>query len=380
MIRKAISLGALLLCSLMVLPASSAVDELHMLFVESLEEGDLDSAVESYEELQKEVAKDARDASRLADEARKRGNKEVVEEQEAYLKYLIGLKMDAEETDMLLDLILESGESHYSVWLYLNSEYYKPTLTVDWSTSGESLSSDSVRTLTVQPGTWVHLPSAIELKLPLSRTGMLEGWGTAEGELLYEPGEAIEMPLEDTTLYAVWKTAVSFFDPFSGLDMTVEGVKQGDLVGVPVLPERDGYLFAGWWDRTSGAYIAPEDTEFAVEGNGAFFEALWVKLTVKNLMPRRYVGSIPPNKPAEFAFVLKNDGTERMTDVEVEFTSDELLLNRNVFNVKSISAGKEQYMTGLNIVADGEGSYPLTATVTDKYGHEWEYSFTVKAQ
>ena len=380
--RKAISVGVLCLACLMSLSAATAVEELHALFEEALAAGKPGDAVECYEELQKEVAREARSALMFREEARKAGNKVVEAEQEEYLAFLRSLRMNEAETDALLSLILETGEEEYAAWLYLNSEYYEPALTLDWSSSGDSLASSSLRVLSVQPGATLYLPTALEIKLPLSRAGLLKGWGTLDGELLYEPGTVVKMPLESMTLYAVWTPAVSFFDAFSGLDVSFEGLSEGEALSVPELDERYGYIFAGWWDRTSGAYISPDETETVLVGNGAFYEALWIKLEVKNLMARRYAGTVPSNKPVEFAFVLRNDGTERMKDITVEFLADtdKLVLNRNVFHVDALSAGKDMYLSGLNIVADGEGEYGLTAKVTDGYGHEWEYPFTIQAK
>ena len=382
MIRKTITVGMVLLASLLTLSAADSVDELHSLFLESLEAGKLESAIESYEELQKESAKDARDMLRFREEARKTGNKDLEKEAEAYLEYLRGLRMNEAETGKVLSLIQETGYDEYAPWLFVNSDYYRPTLTLDWSTSDTGFSDSAKREMLVQPGTVIHLPTAQELKLPLSRVGLLKGWGTQDGELLYSPGETITMPVDSFTLYAVWTPAVSFFDYFSGLDYAIEGFEPGVTLTVPELDEREGFIFAGWWDRTNGAYIGPDETEFIPVGNGAFYEALWIKLEVTNLVARRYIGSIPSNKPVEFAFVLKNDGTERMTDIKIEFTSDDpLVMARKDFEVSALGAGKEQYITGLNVVADGPGSYELIANVKCMDGvYTWTYPFTITAK
>ena len=55
-----------------------------------------------------------------------------------------------------------------------------------------------------------------------------------------------------------------------------------------------GYVFTGWVDSATGEYIAPDETEYTLEGNGASFTALWKKVDFSDASATPYdISALP---------------------------------------------------------------------------------------
>ena len=171
-----------------------------------------------------------------------------------------------------------------------------------------------------------------------------------------------------------------FKDEVTGFESDITDISSGDEVAVPVLSAPDdSYIFAGWVDRSTGEYIAPEDTETTLEGNGAVFEALWKKAEITALDSKHYdLASIPMNTQIDLTFMLSNIGTEDLRGLTIECTGDEGLkvLNGNG-SISFLGDGNDVMLRGLRAVGTESGNHTLTITVTDRDGDTWSSSFDV---
>ena len=230
------------------------------------------------------------------------------------------------------------------------------------------------------PGGEITLPDADDIRVNTAAAGVLTGWGVVPGEVTYQAGETIEAPYTDQTLYAVWETRVDFIDPMSGTESTVTDAVSGDTIAVPAVnPSDDSMVFAGWVDRTTGEYIAPDDTEVVLEGNGAIFEALWKNAGISDLEPRHYdAAAIPVNTQADLTFTITNGGTEDLRSLDIECTGDEgLTVLRGNGTIRSVDAGDSVTVQGIRIVGTAAGDHVLSITATDRDGDAWSADFTV---
>ena len=352
-------------------------------FTDALASGDAAAAIESYEEMIEASQKAYQKAQRSYEKALDAGNMRKASEARSDMRASLYQGMTEEETNELLSLIIaEDGDrkAEDAQWLRLHSRYYSPSITYSWSTSGEGYSFSYTSSQTVMPGGEITLPDADDIRVNTAAAGVLTGWGVVPGEVTYQAGETIEAPYTDQTLYAVWETRVEFIDPVSGTESTVTDAVSGDTIAVPAVnPSDDSMVFAGWVDRTTGEYIAPDDTEVVLEGNGAIFEALWKNAEISDLEPRHYdAAAIPVNTQADLTFTLTNGGTEDLRALDIECTGDEgLTVLRGNGTIRSVDAGDSVTVQGIRIVGTAAGDHVLSITATDRDGDTWSADFTV---
>ena len=372
-------------CSLLIAADTS---ELYQMFSDAVTEGNTADAISLYGNLQERINKDYNKAERSYEKALEAGN--IRKAREAYaemLNFSDQYSMTEEQSDALLTAILSGDEdkrAENAAWLYENSPYYAPSVTYDWSAKGDNYSYRYTRRISVTPGCEITLPTASDIGADTSTAGVLVGWGITPDEVTYEPGEIINAPYTSQTYYAVWKTAVTFSDPVTGLESTVDGTSDGDIVEVPALTAPDeSYVFTGWVDSATGEYIAPDETEYTLEGNGASFTALWKKVDFSDASATPYdISALPAGTQAELSFDITNSGTEAVRNAAIEVTSSspELKVLNGEGRVRFIAPERTLTMQGLKVVATEPGTYDLNVTLTDRDDDVWTMNYSVTAE
>ena len=352
-------------------------------FTAALESGDAAQAIESYSDMLSQVQKDHQKAQRSYEKALDAGNMQKAREAWYEMNAVSYSAMTRDETDQLLSLIIAEDEpqrAEDAAWLMENSRYYRPSVSFEWSASGDSYSFRYSSSRSVVPGEDLVLPDADSMRVDTSAAGVLVGWGVTPGEIMYQPGETIKAPYTDQTFYAVWETRVVFRDELTNTESTISDAQDDDAIAVPSLTAPDGsYVFAGWVDRSTGEYIAPDETEVVLEGNGAYFEALWKNAQLVDAKARHYsIDAIPAGTQADISFTIENNGTEDIRDAEVVCSgSDGLSVLRTNGSIRRIGADSSVAVQGVRVVATEPGSYTLHATLTDRDGDVWSADFPV---
>ena len=380
--KRTIGIAAVLLAAVMTLGAADAA-ELRTRFSEALSSGDASEAIARYDDMISQARKDYQKAERSYEKAMEAGNMAKAREAWNDMHSASVSPMTADETDQMLSLILaedDDQKAEDAAWLMVNSRYYNPSITYRWSSSGDSYSFSYSSSRSVTPGEEVTLPDTDSLRVNTSAAGVLTGWGITPDEKTYEPGETIAAPYTDQTLYAIWESRVVFSDPVTGTESTVTDASDGDSIAVPEITEPDdSYVFAGWVDRSTGEYIAPDETTVELEGNGAVFEALWKNAEISELESKHYdISALPVNTQTDLSFVVTNNGTEDLKNIKVECTSEDGLsvLSGNG-SIRSIPAGESVVVQGLKVVGTEPGDYMINISLTDRDDDVWSGDFSV---
>lgn len=380
--RRITGVVAVLLVSSAFLWAAD-VSELRTAFTDAIANGDAAQAIENYNDMVDQANKDYKKAQRSYEKALEAGNMLKAREARADMYNASYSAMTKDETDSLLSLILSENEEQKAkdvAWLLENSRYYNPSITYEWSSSGDNYSFSYSSTVSVVPGEELTLPDKDSIRINRAAAGILVGWGVTPDEITYQPGETITAPYTDQTLYAIWDTEVLFTDPITGTESEVTNVSSGDIIDVPSLGDvDDSYIFAGWVDRSTGEYIAPDETTVELEGNGAVFEALWKNAEISELESKHYdVSALPVNTQTDLSFVVTNNGTEDLKNIKVECTSEDGLsvLSGNG-SIRSIPAGESVVVQGLKVVGTEPGDYMINISLTDRDDDVWSGDFPV---
>lgn len=384
--KKKLLIALVALLSVGVSLYAASAEELYQKFSDAADSGDVALAIDSYNQLQERTDKDLQKAQRSYEKALAAGNMQRAWDARDSYRSILRYSMSEEDTDALLAAILKEDDetaAEHAKWLYSNSSYYYPTLTYEWKSSSDTFSYSYSRSVTVEPGTSITLPGPDDIGIDSSMAGVLVGWGVTPDEVTYSAGETISAPLTSQTLYAIWKSEVRFTDSVTGVESVIDDVASGDSVAVPQLTAPDSsYVFAGWEDESTGVYLAPDDTEYVLEGNGAVFKALWKKVDISALEGKHYDASaLPVNTQAELSFTVSNAGTEDLRSLSVDVEgSDGLTVLTGSGRISFIRDGSSITMTGLKVVATESGEHTITVTITDRDGDVWNKSFTVNAQ
>ena len=375
---------ALMLLSASLMFAADA-ESLYSDFHQAVDNGDVAQAIETYDDLQDRIAKEADDIRHDIDKAVDKHDGRLYASSTQALRKLGSYSIGKEDSDALLTAIVNSDSpdaAQWAQWLYENSRYYHPTLTLSTDISQDGYRSSYRRTVSVAPGSEVTLPDSTGGDT--SRTGVLTGWGITPDEVTYEAGETITMPYTDQTLFAIYSSRVVFNNDETGDNTVFTDVADGDVVEVPTPPDLEGAIFEGWYDRLSGQYIAPGETEYTVRGMGARFEALYVKLEASELECGHYdVNRIPTGVQLPLTFTLSNSGSEDLSGVSITVSSDSeyaRLMNTEAY-MRNMYAGQDYTLTGTRLVVSRDcpsgSQLPVTVTMTDSEGRSFTSTFTL---
>ena len=366
----------------------------------------IDTIMQEYDKLYSQVTKIAQNALEDMQKARNEGNLQAY--QEAYGRYssLSRFVLNQQDTDRLLQRILQEPDSQrteYALWLYGKSNYYRPTLSIDFSLSGDGYRYSYIQRLQQEPGTDIVLPDASQIRVDRNRAGILAGWGLQPEVVDYEPGQTIAMPLTNQTLYAVWKSAVQFSDPIGNTAIVHDQVSAGDTITVPaVTPPDQSYRFAGWYDRSTNTLL-DDETTYTVAGKGAIFEGLWKNLTFDAFNTLYYgFDRLPVKTQLAMGFSISNQGNIPLSGLQATLATDSPYVSilQDTIVVRDIPSGmhrtnNSRYATNTQSTITGEANtfrfvidaatpggteIPFVVTITDSDGEQWasQVVFTVK--
>ena len=382
--RKILTTLLVLLLSASFMFAASAQD-LHQDFVAAVQSGDVQGAIDSYENLQERVAKDEEDIQRDIQKAYEKNDRQLYYNAMADLRSLEGYAISQSETDSLLRAIVNSDSDQageWAAWLYENSRYYHPRLSFSVDVSSASYSHSYRRSISVAPGSEITLPTTEDLSVNSSAAGVLTGWGITPDEVTYAAGATITMPYTDQTLFAVFTSSVSFSDGEGGEDTVFTDVAEGDVIQIPSPAQNDGAIFEGWYDSSSGQYLSPDETEYTVRGMGASFEALYIKAEATKMTTGHYdVDSVPTGVQIPLTFTLANSGSEDIQGVDITVSSDSgyaRLMNTSAY-LRTMRAGQDYSLRNVILVIGSDcpaGTViPLTVTMSDSDGNTFTSTF-----
>lgn len=373
--RKLLTFISILLVASMTLFAADAASY-YNLFSSSL--SDPAKAISYYEDMEKSIEKESKKLRKSLDKAYSAKNASKANEAYSNLIALNQYKITKDQSDELLASIIKNGSDKDSLkWLYENSSYYNPVLTLSYSYKSANRSVYKTKSVSVVPGESVTLPDSDVMS---SESGVFSGWGIVEGEVTYKPGEVIEMPATSQTLYAVYKSAVAFNDELTGFNQVIDDVKDGDVVTVPSLTSDDKAAYFEGWADGNGTYIAPDDNEYIVEGMGSTFTALWDKVEFEGIKADYYdLSSIPLNNQVSISFKLDNSGTEDLKNIKVKLSSsdDSVKVLKDSAYARYLSSNQSISFVNFIVVGSKSGTYNLTLTAEDSDGHSWSEDFTV---
>ncbi|AEV29553.1 hypothetical protein SpiGrapes_1756 [Sphaerochaeta pleomorpha str. Grapes] len=366
----------------------------------------IDSIIKSYDALNDRIAKEATDAQKDMQKAASKGDADKYYAAYSRLATLSSYGIDEDATKALLARIVaedEPAKKEHATWLYENSRYYSPSLSLDFSSSGEGFSYRYRQQVTQTPGTDITLPDGSQLQVNSQKLGILAGWGITKDSVTYKGGDTISMPYTNQTLYAIWHNGVQFTDSISKTNDFISEVKEGEEVQVPtpVAPD-SSYLFAGWYDRTTGTLLTDEAT-YSLKGKAASFEALWRELSVEAVQPLYYAADkLPTQTQLSVGFSLKNGGTVALQGLQATMKTDSAYVTmiKDNLAVRSIPAGLQVtnnswYPTVEQGTIEGEENtfrfvlakdtpsgtvIPFMLEFSDNKGNTWSssVSFTVK--
>lgn len=282
----------------------------------------LDEITKSYDKLNEAIANEAEQARKRLYEARSKGDRESYYEAREHLNLLSTYHMDQNTSDYILEEILsldEPKKSEVAAWLYEHSPYYRPTLTLDFSSEGENYRYRYRQQIRKIPGSEVVLPSIGQLQMNSSRLGVLAGWGVTPDEVTYQAGETIKMSYTNQTLYAIYQEGVRFVDPLSGTDVFIES--EDVEVPTPVADDVSA-IFAGWYDKSTGTLIT-DPSSYEKVGKGGYFEALWKRLAIEDITVLYYdKDALPTNTQMSMGFSYANTGTVDLAGLRATLSSE----------------------------------------------------------
>lgn len=283
-----------------------------------------------------------------------------------------------ENTDTLLERLLntadESEKEEIASFLYENSAYYHPTLTLyirDESKGGVRTYSKSI---SIKPGESITLPLASSFN-----GSLIKGWSINKTDVLYAPGEEIEMPYSDTVLYAVLTSGISFTDDVTGYSYMTQDASAD--VSIPEAPD-SSYVFSGWYDTVTGRLLEDE-TVRVEEGKSRSFKAQWKKMDFSDGNVKYYsADSVPSGTQVVYNTTLSVGGNSRLKDVTVTLEGDEgiTVLSGDKYS-RSLKSG-DCVNLSFAFVLSGESGEKVDAVLsaTDDSGSVWKktITFTIK--
>ena len=275
-------------------------------------------------------------------------------------------------TERIVNSDDEEEKKEISSFLYENSSYYHPTLTLYVKYESNGRVRTWTRTIVKEPGETVTLPS------DTSYYGqIIAGWGITEDEVLYQSGEEIEMPYTDTVLYAVLTTGISFTDSVTGYSyFTEEGEAE---VVVPEAPD-SSYIFVGWFDDRGNE--VEDETVTVEEGESVAYKAYWKSIQIDEGKVKYYSEAVPANTQVKYSTTFTVGGNTSIKGLKLvlEETDNIKVLTANQ-SYRTLSSGdKGEANFTLVVKGDSGSTYETVLTATDSDGNVWSIpvSFTVK--
>ena len=304
-------------------------------------------------------------------EAYNAGNADDYFDAKGLLRNLEAPRITAEQTDILVNRILnekdDTVKAEFAAWLYENSSFYRPKLTISKSSSSEHSLFNYSYSVSATPGSLVQLP---EMYDGMTNRGMFIGWGLSTDEVAYQAGEEIVMPYESQTLCAVYKAGVLFTDPITG----TEAFEDGSEVNAPELEAPDeSYVFLGWYDPFG---VKADGSQTLEDGESCSYTAKWKSVKVVDVYAKHYKDlTVPAGVPFKLNFSLLNQGNAnagRLTIKLVPENAEAVTVSKDELSTNSLMAGFEK-SGSFTVTLSGNAGDTLKAdiVVTDADGNTW---------
>ena len=304
-------------------------------------------------------------------EAYSKGNADDYFDAKGLLKNLEVPKITAEQTDILVTRILneqdDTVKTGFATWLYQNSAYYNPKLTITKSSSSEWSLFNYTYSISETPGSTVVLP---ELYNGMTRNGLFVGWGYSTDEAVYQPGDEIGMPYESQTLYAVFKSGVLFTDPITGTEV----FEDGSEINAPELEAPDdSYVFAGWYDMFG---VKADGSQTLEEGESCAYTAKWKSVKIQDVYAKGFKDlEVPADVPFKLNFTICNQGNAsmgRMTISLVAENEESIRISNSELYTYNLIAGQEKNGSfSLKVSGNAGDVVKASIVVTDSDGNTW---------
>lgn len=277
-------------------------------------------------------------------------------------------------TERILNSTSDEEKKEISSFLYANSAYYAPRLTLSIRYESNGFVRSFTKTIVTEPGETVTLPGDTRFY-----SSLIKGWGITEDEVLYTPGEEIEMPYTDTTLYGILTSGISFTDSVTGYSYMTE--ETSAAVTVPEAPD-SSYVFAGWYDTTTGKLLEGDTVEVE-EGKSRSFEARWKSVTLTPGSVKYYQdNTVPADTQVTYNASFSVDGNADIAGMTFTLESnDSITVLTKSLQSRTLRSGSEGNLSYVVVLKGESGDTVSTVlTATDRDGNEWSVpvTFTIK--
>lgn len=359
----------------------------------------LSEAKTVFEKLDIAVEKEREALQKTIVDAQKKGDRHSFRQGRANLALLSTYRMSRAQSDALLGELLaldEPARSEWAQWLAQKSPYWRPTLTLDFSSQGEGYRYSYRQQISRGAGEEITLPTASQIRFNTRQVGILAGWGITPDSVTYQQGETIAMPYTDQTLYAIYQDGVRFVDQRSNIDLLLT---DAEITTPMPRSTSEAAIFAGWYDRTTGSLV-DASSEYQAVGKGGYYEALWRELAIDGVALLYWdSGAVPHNTQLAIGFSYANRGNVDLRALKATLASeseyvtllrDQLTLGRlnagyaSTNNSRWSSTASQRIYGEANtmrvvISADAPSgtTIPLTLTIADESDNQWSREFVL---
>lgn len=334
----------------------------------------------AYEEMQNEYISEYQDLRKQLQKAFNQNNATKYYATLQQIKDLPDPTLSAEQTEMLVTRMANAtGEekAQWADWLFENSKYYHPTLSLTLSNQSENRKVAYSQTISIKPGEKVTLPT-IDIG---GNNGIFVGWGITPDEVKYKAGEEISMPYTDQNLYAIFQDGIKFSDSVTNLSQ----ITQGNSAKVPsVVAPDSSYIFDGWYNNDTGEKLTTDSVSLPDGVASASYSASWKSIRFDAINTKYYKNlTIPAGEQVSVLFTLSNQGNETLSGVTVtlESTNQSLRVLSSNLSARYIRPQEKREGSFLVLVSGQPGDkIDATIKVTDSDGVSWSQpvTFTVK--
>ena len=159
--------------------------------------------------------------------------------------------------------------------------------------------------------------TAISLPTPTRKGYKFVEWQDLNGQKY----TATTMPTKGLTLKAVWQ-AMLVFDENGGSDVNDISVPAGQTITLPI-PEKDGFLFAGWYTADKEQYTSTRMPAASVELKAGWHSVKKETIIVYNATAEKFWAWSNQNKPSAkngcFEIDLSRLHNGKATQIKIEF-------------------------------------------------------------
>lgn len=174
----------------------------------------------------------------------------------------------------------------------------------------EGVEGGKINSIIAPAGTSIVLP------VPVRENYIFTGWYTTEGE----KAEYKLMPEDSVKLIAKWNPMI-IFDERGGTEVGDIAQAQGTKIELPV-PEKEGYIFAGWFTENGDAFTSSAMPQSSVKLNAMYYKIVTKTIQVFGADKRIYqwdpYGISEPSLEHSYKFSFESLNLPAGTPVQVK--------------------------------------------------------------